>query len=149
MTVDQFVQAAQRVISPGHEFANPGGGTSRIKNVGNERISYLRGKSTISVSIQDLGDAYEEFKGRLVSSSDLRAFAPSVFDSKARPAGHSCNCTFFFLLVRKMGLAGPLVGAGTRGNPYAVFLAGGIATTDSGRAEVELSVRTSDLGVIC
>ena len=134
MTRSQFVQAARRAISPGREFTNPGGGTSRIKKVGSERISYVRGKSTIIISFQDLGDAYEEFKGRRVSSSDLRTFAPSVFDSTARPAGHSCNCTFFFLLVQETGLAGPLQGAGTRGDAYAVFLEQAIATADSGHS---------------
>jgi hypothetical protein len=150
MTRNQFVEAAQRAILPGQELANPGGGTSRIKSVRNGRISYVRGKSTISVSIHDFADTYEEFKDRRVSSSDLRTFRPSVFDSDARPAGHSCNATFFFLLVHEMGLAGPLEGTGTRGDPCAVFLAKGIATSNRGVTQRQTEAcATSNLGSIC
>ena len=63
------------------------------------KVSYKRGKSTIRVAIIDLFAAYAHFRGRRVSSCDLKMLAPHVFDSQARPAGHSCNCTFLFMVL--------------------------------------------------
>jgi hypothetical protein len=43
-----------------------------------------------------------------------------IFDSNARPAGHSCNCTFLFLVLKEIGLCGEIKGAGKAGNPFYV-----------------------------
>lgn len=118
-----FIDAANRNLSEGYCFANPGGGTSRIERITRTAITYRRGKSPITVRWSGLYRAYSHFKGKRVSSTDLRKFAPAVFDSNARPAGHSCNCTFFFHLIEKMGLAeGGLRGRGVNGDPFALML---------------------------
>lgn len=89
------------------------------------KISYVRGNSTIAVAVSDLFEAYSQFKGRPMSSTDLREFAPSVFDSNARPAGHSCNCTLHFRILQVLDLAGEIDGAGVRGDPFAVAVSDG------------------------
>ena len=123
MTEVKFIDGASRALPAGYRFANPGGGTSRIVRIDRERVTYLRGKSTITVRLSNLYAAYSHYNGRKVSSSDLRKFAPAVFDSQARPAGHSCNCTFFFHLVEKMGLVeGGLRGRGVNGDPFCLRL---------------------------
>jgi len=55
-----------------------------------------------------------------MSSVDLKTDNPSVFDSQARPAGHSCNCTFLFMVLHQMGIASNVHGRGVRGNPFYV-----------------------------
>lgn len=122
MTFEEFKGRLLTEVSPCTVFQNPGGGTSRIKSITDERLSYVRGVSTISVRLLDLYSAYRHFAGTRVSSSDLRAFLPSVFDSKARPAGHSCNCTFLFELLGHVGLANSRSGSGTRGAPYSMVI---------------------------
>lgn len=106
---------------------NPGGGTSRIVAYSDTNVSYIRGSSRIAVAFTDLYAAYSSFKGKHVSSSDLRAFRPSVFDSAARRAGHSCNCTFLFCILNELNLSGPISGSGVRGNPYSVVVNSGSA----------------------
>lgn len=122
MRRNQFAEAIARSVAPGAILENPGGGTSRIARVGDRSISYVRGSSTITVAMDDLFFAYERFRGGRVSSADLRVWNPTVFDSEARPAGHSCNCTFLFQMLQKIDLAGPMEGSGVRGDPYAVTL---------------------------
>ena len=120
MTLNEFRDRIRRAVTPGSTFQNPGGGTSLVKNLNNERISYIRGSSTISVSLADLFSAYKAFHGKRVSSTDLRKFSPAVFDSHGRPAGHSCNCTFLFEVLDRAGLAGDRSGSGVRGNPFSI-----------------------------
>jgi len=95
MNFYEFVERIQNSITSGLIFQNPGGGVSEVVGTKGERISYIRGASTISVSLADLFYAYQKFRGTRESSVMLREFAPAVFDSHARPAGQSCNCTFF------------------------------------------------------
>ena len=97
---------------------NPGGGKSKIASYSETAVSYVRGQSTIRVTFADLFQAYQHFKGRTVTSVDLRKFAPSTFDSKAASPGHSCNCTLFFLLLKDMGVVSEIHGRGVRGDPY-------------------------------
>lgn len=49
-------------------------------------------------------DAYNQFPHGF-SSTDLKKFKPKIFDSKAKPAGHSCNCTFLMMMLKMMGIA--------------------------------------------
>ncbi|MCY4228044.1 MAG: hypothetical protein OXF20_10225 [Gammaproteobacteria bacterium] len=119
----KFINIANGILSEGLILDNPGGGTSKIERINREKVTYRRGSSTITVRWSDLYNAYKRFRGKLVSSTDLRKFAPAVFDSGARPAGHSCNCTFFFHLMIKMGLAdGNLQGRGVAGDPFTLNL---------------------------
>ncbi len=122
MNFEQFVTAVQDSLAVGTVFNNPGGGSSKIFDCTRDRVSYVRGSSSFSVSVVDLYSAYSSFAGQRVSSSDLKSFAPSVFDSAARPAGHSCNCTFFFRVLQRLNLAGEIEGGGVRGNPYSVIV---------------------------
>ena len=123
MRLEDFVEKATASLPVGYVFDNPRAGTSRI--VGNNRlkVGYQRGNSRIYVRWSDLHEAYVRFAGRRVSSSDLRRGMPSVFDSTARPAGHSCNCTFLFHLLERLSLTtGALEGRGVAGDPLAVSL---------------------------
>lgn len=122
MKLDEFAGQIREAVPTETVIANPGGGTSKVTGITEERISYVRGTSTISVNIAELHSAYESFRGRRVTLSELREFAPAVFDSSARPAGHSCNCTFLIGILERAGLASNLSGSGVRGDPYsAVF----------------------------
>jgi hypothetical protein len=122
MTLTEFKERLVNVAPAGTVLNNPGGGTSIITGHGDKKISYKRGRSTIYVSYDDLLSAYNRFQGTKITTADLKVFLPCVFDSTARPAGHSCNCTMFFLLFQKIGLAGILEGDGVRGNPFAAEL---------------------------
>ena len=122
MTPRELKMTLERNAPIGTVFDNPGGGTSTIIGYGDEKLSYLRRNSTIYVAYADLVSAYSEFRGKRVAAPQLKKFAPRVFDSSARPAGHSCNCTMLFILFRRIGLAGAIEGGGVRGNPYAARL---------------------------
>ena len=105
----------------GTVLRNPGGGVTEIMNyTANGRLVYRRGRSRMYVSLRDLYAAWQQFQGQRVSSVDLRAFAPEVFNSKA--GGHSCNCTVLFMALRAVGLIDRIEGAGKRGDPYRVRL---------------------------
>ena len=126
MTENGLIQALQRTFSPGDRFPNPRRGETEIVRLGKDRIVYRRGRSEIAVRVRDLYRAYLRFRGRRMSSSDLRSFAPSVFDSAPAigPSGHSCNCSFLFHVLGVLDLAGPIEGAGVAGDPYAVRVFG-------------------------
>ena len=89
MTIEEFYAALEASIREGDEFDNPGGGVSTIIGLNDERVKYERGSSLIYMKIADLHRAYVKFKGRKVSSFDLRKFKPSVFSSPPPPAAHS------------------------------------------------------------
>ena len=124
MNFETFKATLQSVVPVGTVLQNPGGGTSEILTVSDEVISYRRGNSIIYVSLQNLFDAYWNFRGRAMSSTELRIFRPSVFDSSARPAGHSCNCTFLFLVLQRLGVVNAIEGKGISGNPFFVNVNG-------------------------
>jgi hypothetical protein len=124
MDFEAFKTQIQDSIPPGTTFENPGGGVSTIMSYADEKLSYVRGDSTIYIAFRDLFDAYSNYKGQKVSSTELKRFAPSVFDSEARPSGHSCNCTLFLMILQKLKLAGDIGGNGVRGNPFFVEIVG-------------------------
>jgi hypothetical protein len=136
MNFSTFTRQMQAAIPVGTILDNPGGGTSEILSYSSEGVSYRRGRSTIYVSLRDLYEGYAKFRGRRVSSLDLKVVAPSVFDSQARPAGHSCNCTFLFLALQEMGLVTNIYGRGVRGDPYFVDLSATQADADDSEAVV-------------
>ena len=108
-------------LPPGTILQNPGGGTTKIISyTASDRLVYQRGASRMYVSIQDFYAAYRHFLEQAVSSTDLRDFAPKVFDSKR--SGHSCNCTVLFMALRAMGVVDRIAGRGRSGDPYWVTL---------------------------
>jgi hypothetical protein len=123
MNFEEFVGRVRAAVPVGAVIENPGGGTSEVTGFTGENISYVRGSSTISVKLDVLHLVYESFRGKQVTSSELKRIFPAVFDSNARPAGHSCNCTFLFGVLEQAGLASRFSGSGVRGDPYsAVFI---------------------------
>lgn len=122
MNLGDFVAKVRASLPRGSILKNPGSGTSTITDHSQSYLKYRRGKSTIRVSYESLFNAYSAHKGKRVSSSDLKFFAPSVFDSQARPAGHSCNATLLFLLLRELGLSSDIYGTGVKGDPYYVSI---------------------------
>jgi hypothetical protein len=105
-------------ITKGLVLKNPGKGTSEITDISDEGISYKRGEFKIFFSCQDFFDALSHFNWGKVTSTDLRSYNPSVFNSKA--GGHSCNCTFFFMILYYLGLSSEIRGGGVKGNPFFV-----------------------------
>lgn len=120
MTEQHFIDMIVRNLPAGTVFDNPGGGTSSVLSVSRDIIEYQRGNSKIRVRLRDLFTAYEKFQGLAVTSIDLGHAWPEIFDSHARPGGHSCNCTFLYSLLQHLGLAGPTSGRGVRGDPFRV-----------------------------
>ena len=122
MNFTEFTQKIRASIPVGTILENPGGGTSTILSYTLDAVSYRRGNSRMYASFRILFDAYVRFKGGRMSSSDLKKINPAVFDSQARPAGHSCNCTFLFMVLKKIGLITHIHGKGVSGNPFFVIL---------------------------
>ena len=121
MNVREFVERARAAFPVGHDLVNLGGGTTRIENHDARQVVYRRGNSAIRVSWTALHASYARFAGGRMSSRELRKFRPEVFDSSARSAGHSCNCTFLLQLLVAMGVVGGgIEGRGVRGDPYLV-----------------------------
>lgn len=120
MNYENFVTQVVNSFPVGIVIKNPAKGTSLILINNGIKISYKRGKSTISVKLIDLFEAYIKFKGIQLTTRELKIFKPEVFDSSARPAGHSCNCTILFRVLEGLQLCDPIMGAGVRGNPFSV-----------------------------
>lgn len=109
-----FRERIEENIAVGDVLPNPGGGTSTIVRIEDKGVRYRRGKSIMFLRWDIFYQAYRQFCGRFVNTGDLRALDNS-FDSAARdPAGHSCNCTFAFMLLERAGLADGIVKRGRR-----------------------------------
>ncbi|WP_300773846.1 hypothetical protein [uncultured Desulfovibrio sp.] len=109
-----FRQRIEGSIAVGDVLPNPGGGTSTITKIEDKGVRYRRGKSVMLLQWDIFYRAYRQFCGGFVDTGDLRRFDNS-FDSAARnPAGHSCNCTFAFMLLERAGLADGIVKRGRR-----------------------------------
>ncbi|EOX3405977.1 hypothetical protein ACPFUG_003152 [Vibrio cholerae] len=112
-----FISLLEKHIFAGFVFSNPGGGTSTICSINEHRVIYKRGNSRMTLQLDDLYFVYKELGDKSkVTTSDLKLQRPTVFDSKKN--GHSCNCTFSFLVLNKMGLSSDIGGKGVRGNPF-------------------------------
>lgn len=117
MTKEEFILQLIDAVPEGTVFDNPGGGTSKIVNVGKDKLSYIRGKSRISLSFDAIFDALRLFSGMATTTNDLKRHNPEVFDSKL--SGHNCNCTTMFRVLERMGLVdGSVQGSGRRGFPF-------------------------------
>ncbi len=120
MDFTYFANKFRHTLPVGTIFPNPGGGTSQIIHYGDETVTYQRGESQIHVSLRAFHTACERFWGRRMNSSDLRLYYPSTFDSQR--GGHSCNCTFLFTALTRMGLASDIRGEGKPNSPFYVRL---------------------------
>jgi hypothetical protein len=118
MTPSTLRSELETLFPVGTVFDNPGGGTSTIVGYNDDKVSYVRGRSRMYLSYSDILAAYDTFHGKRVTTTALKKFAPAVFDSEARPAGHSCHCTTLFVLLGGLGLADGIQGNGVRGNPF-------------------------------
>ena len=110
MTKEEFVKKLTDSVKVGDVFDNPGGGTSTIESIEGNTIKYKRGTHDIKITMDDMYDAYNQFLNGF-SCTDLKKFRPNVYDSKARPAGHDCNCTFLMMMLKQMGLVKQIEGS--------------------------------------
>jgi hypothetical protein len=118
-----FCAAIRKTISVGKAFDNPSGrGVSTILKIDSAKIVYMRGEHPIAIAFETLYKVYKKFLGKQCSSRDLRSYAPEAFDSKARPAGHSCNCTFLFLVFKALSIVDKINGKGVAGHPFYVYI---------------------------
>lgn len=115
-------QEILKAVQQGQRFENPGGGDSLIHSIDDARIVYIRGKSKISLKLDDVVAVTDHFPKTKLTNNQLKEFCPKVFDSNARPAGHSCNCTLLFRVLQSIGRASEIFGKGIRGNPFYIEL---------------------------
>jgi len=118
----KFRRKIIKTIPIGTVMDNPGGGTSTIITYTEKKVTYQRGNSKIRIAFDDLHSAFLTFRGETLDSSMLIKFKPRVFDSKQN--GHSCNCTFLFMVLEKLGIVDKIDGAGKKGNPFRVHIPG-------------------------
>ena len=117
MNGNDLVAKIKSNLPIGIALNNPGGGTSTILDVQYNRLVYRRGNSRLYYNFADLVVAYDLYKGWLCSTINLKELEPSVYESKSN--GHSCNCTFFFMLLDYFGLTEDgICGSGRRGSPF-------------------------------
>jgi hypothetical protein len=115
-----FVARIAEAFPKGTVLKNPGRGTTKIISDPGSVLTFRRANSRFRVHISDLHRAYLTFKGKRVSTANLKAFAPEVFNTKEN--GHDCNCTTLFLLLNGMGLSTSIMGRGVRGDPFWVTM---------------------------
>ena len=115
MEFNQFVQKLKAALPPGIKLSNPRKGITTIISYTNGNLKYKRGETTFYVAILTFYEAFQKYKGRRVSSNDLKQFAPNVF---ARERGHSCNCSMFFLALQSIGIIDKINGSGNPGDPF-------------------------------
>ena len=121
VTSEQFVSQLINAVPEGIVFDNPGGGTSTIINVGEDKLSYMSGKSRFYLSYSATFNAFRLFSGMTTTTNDLKQHIPEVFDSKL--GGHNCNCTTMFRIFERMGLIdGTVQGSGKKGSPFFVVI---------------------------
>ncbi len=122
MDFSEFVLAFHEQIKVGSIFLNPQKGDSTVISVKNGIVKYKRKKSPISVPLEVLYQSYSDFSGKKMSTNDLKAYKPEIFNSKATPAGHDCNTTFLFCVLMKMSLVKRIKGKGVSGDPFFVII---------------------------
>ena len=122
MRLSEFRKKVIDAIPAGYVMDNPGGGITTIVAYSESNITYRRGNSKIVVSFGDLHDALLRFRGGVVDSSRLKDYKPNVFGS--RQSGHSCNCTFFFMVLKEMGIVESIDGEGKKGSPFRIYIPG-------------------------
>jgi hypothetical protein len=117
MTFDEFQCELRSKITLGKVMENPERGTSTIiAYTQNGNICYLRGESCISIPLIEIYNAYQRYSGKQCSSTDLKKLNPLVFSAKR----HGCNCSFFFMVLREMGLCSEIRRVGKGNSPFGV-----------------------------
>lgn len=117
MTKINFDELIGRKNIVGKSFKNlSGNGTTKLLSCDNNKIRYKRGKTTFSLSIEELWAVYQKYFKEKVSSSDLRKYKPHIFSSNHK--GHSCHCTTLFLIFKELNIVNNIFGKGVKGNPF-------------------------------
>jgi hypothetical protein len=114
--METFFDLITKKIHVGDNFANPGGakpgdrggyGYRTVKTITMDKIVYFgagtKSESKITLPIRTFHDVILEFQSSCCYTWQLKQFRPNIFDSTARPAGHSCNCTFLMSIADKLG----------------------------------------------
>ncbi|TYQ15296.1 UNVERIFIED_CONTAM: hypothetical protein Cloal_1731 [Acetivibrio alkalicellulosi] len=115
----ELICSIQDKVTTGSVFDNPGGGTSEIVSVSNERIVYRRRNSKLYIKIKDIVDVYEKFAGKRCTTNDIKTLNPRVFCSGGN--GHGCHCTFIFIILDYLKLLkNGICGNGKAGDPFYV-----------------------------
>jgi len=122
MNLDNICGLIKKSFPVGSIIQNPGGGTTTIVGYNDKKLSYIRKNSRMYLPYQTILSVFEKFNGKRVTTKDLKKFFPKVFDSQARPAGHSCNCTTLFMVLGGIGLAGKIEGSGKKGYPFQILI---------------------------
>jgi hypothetical protein len=122
MTLEEFIKLVRELCQVPVIIHFPPLADSAIVRTDYQHIWYRRGRSTIKISIRDMWEATEHFAGERVTTNEIRTYRPHVFDSHARPAGHSCNLTFLFAVLLLLKIATDLQGKGRRGSPYSIHI---------------------------
>ncbi len=116
MNLNEFILAFKQLFPPKTEIPNLKKGTTTISNYNKTQVIYCRKNSKIWVNFSDLLDAYNHFKGKCVSTSDLRDFRPEIYSSK--DGGHDCNCTFLFQFLLAAKKVDDIHGRGVAHDPF-------------------------------
>lgn len=118
MIIDKKALLSQ--ISVNEIFQNPKSGISTILSIKDDKICYKRRNSRITLPVDVFITVCQKYKNVKCTSTDLKSFMPAIFDSTKN--GHSCNCTFLFLLANKFELLqSEILGKGEKGNPFYVI----------------------------
>ena len=120
ISFETFTAEVSRLCGDGIELRRPPIAKYDRVSVVAGKVRYTRGHSVMRVALIDLHETLSTFGGRLVGSPELRTFRPHVFDSNARPSGHTCKVGLFFSILLELGLASKLEGKGVRGDPFSV-----------------------------
>ncbi len=131
MKYEEFRRIIMEKLPVNTILPNPGGGNSIILSYTSSNIAYQRGKSTIRVAFEHLYNVYMMFQGDIIDSTQLKRYNPKVFDSTK--SGHSCNCTFLYMVLKAIAVVDRIEGAGKKGSPFRVRIPTEISFTTLNR----------------
>jgi len=133
----EFTTAMKKALSTGDVLDNPGGGTSEIAQIDEEKIIYVRGRSRFTLPTDDLWKIVRAYEGREVKTTDMREMIPECFG--AEKGGHTGNGTFALSLLDRMGmLKDGVQGKGRQGAPFS-----GVIVKRGGEAPVKRTAAPS------
>lgn len=122
MNSDTIRKLIEKSFPVGTKIQNPGRGCTKIGGYNVQKVSYMRRSSRMYLPYKTILSVIKSFNGQEVSSKTVKEFLPEIFDSQARPAGHSCNGTTLFLLLKGIGFTERIEGRGKRGNPFKILI---------------------------